>query len=357
MHKPILPVAAALMLGCLDTSWAQGPLVSNLEPVRKIEARSLTEDDNKTLATNLSGVACMRQSADARVCLVIDDQGRFAQFAKLEGSQLIGGEKFRLIGDEPASSTLGKEPQKASCSEGKAKFKDLDGEAVAFAEAHFYVSGSHGCSRKSMKFRTSSFIVARLRVDDKGKPVSHEAETTYRLAEVLSTATEIKAFFGKDLTKANGLNVEGIAVTGGNFIAGLRGPVDKGAPFLVSVRLDHLFSRESPPPPGDVRVTALLLGKDMGVRDLAALSDGRLLVLAGPAQEQKHVPYSFFLVDPKVPEARIHLATIKDVVEDGESGKAEGVVVLDATADALRVLVVFDGLLNGGPREYRLLLH
>jgi len=264
MHKPILPVAAALMLGCLDTSWAQGPLVSNLEPVRKIEARSLTEDDNKTLAANLSGVACMRPSADARVCLVIDDQGRFAQFAKLEGSQLIGGEKFRLIGDEPASSTLGKEPQKASCSEGKAKFKDLDGEAVAFAEAHFYVSGSHGCSRKSMKFRTSSFVVARLRVDDKGKPVSHEAETTYRLAEVLSTATEIKAFFGKDLN-ADGVPDHGLSLHLKVGAQGMFHFMSLSAPFVIGPDNPQLywFDPQSMKPliesPGHVRALAALV--------------------------------------------------------------------------------------------------
>jgi hypothetical protein len=48
----------------------------------------------------------------------------------------------------------------------------------------------------------------------------------------------------------------------------------------------------------------------------------------------------------------VHLATLRDVNEDGARAKPEGAVVLGATADALHVLVVFDGVPGGGPREY-----
>jgi hypothetical protein len=345
MVKQFLLLTAALLW--TELSWAQSPLASNLEPVRTLDAQNLTDDDDEA-AADISGIACMPQSAAARVCLVINDEDRFAQLVKLEGNRLVGGVKVQLIGKQPSNATIGSEPQEAACSEGKAKFKDLDGEAVAFAAPHFYIAGSHGCSRNSNKFRTSSFILARVQVDAQGNPVRPDAETTYRLADALKNAPGVGAFFGKDLNGADGMNLEGIAVIGGKLIVGLRAPVLQGKASLVSVSLDHLFSRDRSPPPSDVRVISLPLGQNVGIRDLASLDDGRLLVLAGPAQEQKDVPYGFFLVDPTAGGAPKHLATLKDV-----GGKAEGVVVLAAAADSLRVLVMFDSLPGGGPREYR----
>jgi hypothetical protein len=76
-------------------------------------------------------------------------------------------------------------------------------------------------------------------------------------------------------------------------------------------------------------------------------------VLTGPAQEQKKVPYGLFLVDIASPGSSKFPATLRLVREDGTRGKAEGIVVLHSAADALRVIVLFDSLPNGGPREYR----
>jgi hypothetical protein len=95
------------------------------------------------------------------------------------------------------------------------------------------------------------------------------------------------------------------------------------------------------------------LGKKAGVRDLASLGEGRFVVLTGPAQEQKKVPYGLFLVDIASPGSPKFLATLKPVKEDGTRGKAEAIAILHSDADALRVVVMFDSLPSGGPREYR----
>ena len=52
-------------------------------------------------------------------------------------------------------------------------------------------------------------------------------------------------------------------------------------PELYRADAAALFTRDAPLA---VRVIPLALGRDTGVRDLALLPDGRLLVLAGPAQ-------------------------------------------------------------------------
>src|SRR3954464_2721240 len=93
------------------------------------------------------------------------------------------------------------------------------------------------------------------------------------------------ARFGRDL-EPNGLNLEGLAVVGGMLYAGLRAPSLDGSAFIVSTDVEPLFTPDTPLVP---RVIPLALGRDTGIRDLALLPDGRLLVLAGPAQDQLDV--------------------------------------------------------------------
>jgi Protein of unknown function (DUF3616) len=365
MNASRLLMAAGLIMVCCDVVLAQTPLVADLEPLRKLQVGPALTDDDEEVATDISGMACMPPAGATRTCLVINDQDRSAQFVTIEGQRLIGGRKLQLIGKQPSDAIIGQEPRGVECSDGKAKFKDLDGEGVAFAESHFYVSGSHGCSRNSNKFRLSSFILARVRVDAQGRAVDRDGtpveasrsveqhvETTYQLAEALRTAPQVRSFFGRDLNEAGGLNVEGIAIGDGRLFAGLRAPVLKRKAFLVSVSVSDLFSRDPSPRP-EVRVIPLQLGKKTGIRDLASLGEGRFLVLTGPAQEQKKVPYGLFLVDIASPARPKFLATLRPVEEDGTRGKAEGIVVLRASADELRVVVLFDSLPSGGPREYR----
>ncbi len=85
--------------------------------------------------------------------------------------------------------------------------------------------------------------------------------------------------------------------------------------------VDFLFSRDVSPAAPKVGVIPLALGADTGIRDLAALGDGRLLVLTGPAQDQTNVAHGVFLVDPRTPGSLQRLATLTGI-EQG--GKAEG---------------------------------
>jgi hypothetical protein len=196
MNMSPLLMAAGLIMKCCDVVVAQAPLVADLEPVRKFQVEPALTDDDEDVATDISGIACMPPTGATRTCLVVNDQDRSAQFVTIEGHRVIGGRKLQLIGKQPSDTTIGQQPRGVECSDGNAKFKDLDGEGVAFAESHFYVSGSHGCSRSSNKFRLSSFILARVRVDAQGlvvdrdgtpveasRSVEEHVETTYRLAK------------------------------------------------------------------------------------------------------------------------------------------------------------------------------
>jgi hypothetical protein len=177
-------------------------------------------------------------------------------------------------------------------------------------------------------------------------------ELTYRLSDVLQRAPEIQPYFGKSLKDANGLNIEGIAVTAGRLWVGLRAPSIAGKAFLVGANIDDLFAPGHAPSRAVPVVVRLAVGPDMGVRDLTALPDGRLLVLAGPAQEQR-TPFSLLLADPQAGGLLTPLRNLEDVNDGDTRAKAEAITVLEVDADALTVLVMFDGPKNGAPREYR----
>lgn len=322
-------------------------------------------------AEDMSGIACIPPgSSPIRHCLVVDNETQFAQVAIIERDRITAGRKYRLIGPKANDDTLGAEPDIATCPEGQKKFKELDGEGVAYAKPYFYVVGSHGCTRGGEAFRPSLFILARLRVDDRGRAIGADGrptktpsegngiETTYRLTDVLRNARTVGEYFGKGLGAEadggeNGLNIEGIAVVGDRLLAGLRAPSLDGKAFLVPASLADLFAPGHAPSGAAPDPIPLALGKDLGIRDLATLDDGRLLILAGSAQKQER-PYSILLLQPADGQTPKHLVDLEEVdAPGGGLAGAEGLVVLDSTRDEARVLVLFDGLPNGGPREYR----
>jgi hypothetical protein len=315
---------------------------------------------------DLSGLACMPPAADgSRVCLFVNDESRQAQFAVLKGTTITPGKTIDLVGDAPGDGILGTPPE-VGCQGGEGEFGELDGEGVAYSEPYFYVVGSHGCGRRNGQFVLSAFLLARIRVDGKGVPAdqsgkalpqkrwSEAVELTYRLSDSLRSAEEAGRFFGAGLDEEeNGLNIEGLAVRGTRLLAGLRAPSIEGQAFLVAANVDSLFAPGPDPANEPPDVVSLALGEGMGVRDLAALPDGRLVVLAGPAQDQE-LAYRIFIADPQNSCAVKEAGVLEPVTDDkGKPAKAEALAVLAAGEKELRVLVLFDGLENGGSVERR----
>jgi hypothetical protein len=320
-------------------------------------------------ATDISGMACLPATAAPRTCLLINDENKNAQFATIQDDRMIVGRSVALIGKAPDSRTLGSPPDE-TCKEVD-DFDEMDGEGVAYAEPYLYVVGSHGCSRSKGKFRLSSFILARVRVDRQGQPVdsagrplapenfAEAVETTYRVSDWLKRAGAAAKFFAKDLESANGLNIEGIAVQGDTIWFGLRGPIvkspdkpidDMGSTFLVGGDVADLFKPGTAPSKAEPRVIPVAL-EGLGIRDLALLPDKRLLLVAGAAHGPE-VPFQLLVVDPANGDARPigPLTEVKQPVKGTmTTGKAGGGTVLDATVDKAQIVVLFDGLLDGAP--------
>jgi hypothetical protein len=89
------------------------------------------------------------------------------------------------------------------------------------------------------------------------------------------------------------------------------------------------------------------LGTDVGIRDLAPLPDGRLLILAGAAYGDE-MPYSIFVVDSTGANLQELLPPQSD-----QPTRAEGMTVLEATDKEIRLLILFDKT-DRAPQDVRI---
>jgi Protein of unknown function (DUF3616) len=356
MKPRTVALAVAILSGTISIACSAPDTTTILSPTRIYQVTAPFTDDDGEVAMNISGLACMPTDAAPSTCLVIDDQGRSAQVAFIGNGQVAGGARLPLIGKRPSRETIGQPPAEIGCSDGERKFRDLDGEAVAYAAPFFYVVGSHGCSRHNNKFRLSSFILARIperRVAGVAQTFDPSGvETSYRLSEAIAASRQLRPYFTQDLMSANGLNVEGLASAGGKLFAGLRAPTLDGKALIIAIDADRLFDEKASINEGDVKTISVPTGAGRGIRDLARLNDQQLLILSGPAQDGP-VPFEIHVFDIKA-ETSTLLGTLGELPDVG-GAKAEAISVLSQRGKTVDILVMFDGLPSGGAREYTII--
>jgi hypothetical protein len=296
-------------------------------------------------AEDLSGMACQPPGPSGeRICLLIDDELRSAQWVTMRGDAIEAGATVALDG---AADVVGPSATKTVCPGGVAVpgKQDVDGEAVAYAVPYWYVAGSHGCSRKKGLFSPMAFRLYRFPAG-----ATFAGAATTRIRDVLLAAAGPGAFAEKALD-ANGVTVEGFAVVGAKAYVGLRAPVVAGGTYLLEMDVAALFAPGTAPIATPGRVVPIALGADMGVRDLAPLPDGRLLVLTGPAQVQPGT-FSIAVVDPVsgavTPVQGWTAAARVDLP------KAESLTVLSVDAGVATVIVMLDGVAGGAPQRVAL---
>lgn len=292
-------------------------------------------DGKDNIRESISGAACAPVSPPA--CLVALDEQRNTEFFSISGKTIVPGPVMRLLRKK----------------EGGKKFKEIDAEGAAYADGYFYVMGSHGLSRKKAKFNPSSFFIFRFPVDPKtgeatfkvsSKTIAPEIERSDRLREAIKTAPgAVGAYAEKPLGEgAGGVTLEGLAVAGNRLYLGFRGPSLEGTAFIMDVDANAVFSVDDL----SVNMNDIALGADTGIRDLAAVSDG-LLVLAGPVQKKgSYSIHHWGFQDQK-------LRKLLDLTMPDPDAKAETILLLAEQSDSYNVVVLYDGLLDGGPREYR----
>jgi hypothetical protein len=171
-------------------------------------------------------------------------------------------------------------------------------------------------------------------------------ESSSRLRKPLRKGEFIKEFYDEPLAEG-GINIEGIAVANGRMHLGLRGPSIDSRAFILSVDTEAVFNKDS-----DLgsKVTPLELGQHTGIRDLAAIGDG-ILILAGPTRDEA-VAYSIWFWNGIGTTAK-QLAVL-DLSAVPKGAKAEILLPLEEGSSEIRALVMFDGVENGGARSFRI---
>ncbi len=319
---------------------------------------TLTEDFGKSreARSSLSGAACARPT---NICLAVNDEKKYAQFFTIDGRRLTPGPILPLL------------PKKV----GGVKMKEIDAEAVAYApamkdgeDAYFYVTGSHGLSRKG-DLRLSQFFVFRIPVDPAtglpafpfgGDKPATEISRTALLREVLKSSDSLGPHAEQKLDR-NGITIEGLAVDGDELLFGLRSPCISGHAQILRVSRSGLFETAAP----EAHITAVKLGDNVGIRDLTKVGTG-FLILSGRSDDRRGdeaqtcgekrrppspKPTVWFWSGGKDDHEPIFLGELPGLKK---SDSAETLLLLEETEENYRVLVLLDGVENGAPTEFNI---
>lgn len=361
IHRPFRlnmfgPTVAITLVLLAPPTLAQEPPVSIGESI-ELRGEFATVEMKPDKQRGVSGMACLTPQFNRRYCLAVNDEERFAQWAILENETLEPKKaKAQLLtrADTQIDSIVGTMP--GNNCEKVDDFGEFDGEAIAISAGKAYISGSHACTRSKKKFKPSAFVLARF--DATGEEVNvRGVQRTWRVSDIVHNSPLKDSFARPGI---DGTNIEGIAIAGGRIYLGFRTPIVDGKATILHTDVEPLFFSGSEKATAIPDVISLSLGAGVGIRDLAALQDGRLLVLTGPAMDES-VPYLLHVLAPSTGELTVlvELRTDekgKDSEGKDETAKAEAIAVLFGDADSVTIIVNYDNINDGGPRMHQIAL-
>jgi hypothetical protein len=315
--------------------------------------------DKDGKARGISGMTCLGKAGDAkRECFVINDEETFGEVAILteDGLKPTGKVVHFTRKGERGEGVLGTARDPKCGDEGK--FGELDGEGVGRAADYIYVVSSHSCSGAG-KYKPSSYLLVRFKPANSNSFIADAppaVERTWRVADAL-LASEVKSAYGDK--KGKGTNIEGIAIAGERVYFGLRTPVKAGTAYIVSAPANDLFAPGTEAlKSGVVKTRSLSLGKKTGIRDLAALENGGLLILSGPSVDQRDVGYKIWHLAPPISTSEpVELVTIETKAkakDKDEIPKAEAITIIEQAGDKVVLIVNYDNVDEGAPSRHEI---
>ena len=369
-HRTLVAICISLGTCAITSALAQSPQPAAATPLVKPTSGpwdvgagfAFDLGKKKALKTrqSVSGMACNLNAQQQRVCLLAFDEGVQARYATVAVQQLV---------PDPEALVL------RTTNEGA----ELDAEAAATDGRYFYVTGSHSAKRSDCASNPESRHVIRFRLDPATghamrSPANNPAGAlvdyadTSRLWDIMQAQPALAAHVGERkclgseppkaplMAGQQGVNIEGLAVQGGRLYFGFRGPVVGDVAKVLAVNADALFAGGDP----QAAVTSITLGAHRGIRDMVAVKNG-LLLLAGPDDGAANKGVGWTLawwdgkdtgqtVTPKV-LAALDLSGVKLRGCDEEL-KAEAITVLQETPQTYKLLVLSDGMCDGGPLAF-----
>ena len=305
---------------------------------------------------DFSGVACGAERDGRRNCVIVDDEQRRLGFVTFAGGKIELKKEMAVLDKET------KDAAGATIIN-----KEADLEAVSRDGNDYWVFGSHGTKREPELGQTDCPLQPDRRhlyhftVDPNTdlpafafdrKIAASEIRRIDRLPAILATIPSlVDVVDAKVCGNAGGFTIEGGAVSGGRMMVGIRSPLFDGRETALIVEIGDTAALVA-----GTYVEAIphyiALGKDMGVRDLAAVAGGHL-ILAGPSgsDDKGTQPKSTIWFWPKGEEVATPLAALGGVPA---GAKPEGMAVLAEDAAGWRVLILNDNVKGGAPLEYRI---
>ncbi|TBD04808.1 DUF3616 domain-containing protein [Rhizobium leguminosarum] len=329
----ILVVSTSLIVGACSLAFAEEPQIAPVKILEFAPGLSIAKE-----AENISGSACAAASGASYSCLLIGDEVRFARFFSLSKDGLKSGEQVFIL------------PKEYKDGEQTKEYDETDAEGIAFADGAYYVIGSHGLN-KSGEHQPSRYFLYRLTVDpvtgltgDLGTKDIASAQVTKsgNLEKIIATTPELARYVNM-IPDQQGINIEGIAIKGGQLYVSFRGPLIGGGATIGVIGLEDAFRS---PSASLTLLPPIKLGDGQGVRDLAAV-EGGFLILTGPQRDQAGPAKVCFW---KLGETS---AKCHGVIKAGpDSSKPEALTLLETTDAKFRVLIMSDGANGGSPAIY-----
>jgi hypothetical protein len=300
---------------------------------------------------SLSGIACPPVSSAERRCVAVFDEGGEARYAVIAQNRLIP------------------EPDRIVLLPGQG---ELDTEGAARDGDVVYVTGSHSPKRGNCQSNPDSRHVFRFKVDGAnsraaldgaGRPVDLE-DDHLRLWTLMTTNQVLRPFAGdgKCLGKRDhAVNIEGIAAKGGMLYFGFREPAKHEHAYILPIPADALFAGPAP----DSRPFTVEVGRGRGIRDLLAVPEG-VLLLIGPDDGSEDTGWSVALWDGSGSSDDIRPRLLANLAlgapapckppSPGEQAevKPEALALIENGPDFWRLLILSDGMCDGGATPYRI---
>lgn len=311
---------------------------------------------------DLSGLACGPERGGERGCVIVDDEQRRLRFVTFAAGRFELGPEMAVLDRETTDPVTGVTTVN----------KEADLEAVSRDGDVYWAFGSHGTKRKPTAGQATCPLqpdrrhIYRFAVDPQTdlpsfafdrKVAAPEIRRIDRLPAVLAQLPELTSIIDAPICGDHGgFTIEGGAVSGGRMMLGVRAPLfgDGAEALIVEIDAEGLADGVPVVPIAH----HLALGKGMGVRDLAAVKGGHLILAgpsgsddppatANPTPREKSTIWFW----PTGTKSATPVAVLEGVPGDG---KPEALAVLDGDDTGWRVLVLCDGVVGGAPAEYRL---
>lgn len=286
------------------------------------------------LLENLSGIA-----VNGDTMWTVSDEGRTIECLKADGDSFVLRQQYRI--DQFVEGLPG------APDGDDLKGDELDLESIDFHDGVLWLCGSHCDVRKKPKrkselrpeirSRPSRHFLARIKVKTDGfsfgKMSVAPRSGSGSIRGVLARDPYIGPFI--DLpSKENGLDIEGITVSNGETLLGLRGPVLDGFAVVVHLTLSERLSIKE-------YCLSFLDLAGLAIRDLT-LSGGCVLIIAGPVSDADG-PFALYeWTGKRSAEIQYPQQIFKWQRDPGEAGSAEkpeGLCRLDRSGKPGHVVV------------------